>query len=487
MSMENLSRLAAPSRFGRVELLLALGGAAFAIAVGLAAGHPTAATLGPPVLVIALVGVVTALLQPFAAYLVVAGSTAFLVIYNLPGNRGLNFFDLLLPPLLVASVLGTARDRARAADHAVTDPARLEILAATRRLVVAVLVFYAICWLSLMGALHAGRVTTVVDGTLSLMRVLQAMLLFPLGLWWFRSERRIHHLFRGIIVSVVISAIVNVIAIAFFGVKRAGLAWFVNEPVDIIGGPNAIGTTMMFLGVLLLVRQTLEPRLRNVALFGLVLAMLVLSATRSGLLACTVVAALLLPRARWGWVFVGLLMVAVAIPLAPEQYWTRLAHTITLKRGTVETYTTLIRFYSWKVALSVFLAHPILGVGYLGFTNVSGDFGPLRLIGGPAENYLLETASGTGILGVVGFLVALVRLFQLGRVVRRHAPPGSLAAVMARHHVPLLIGYLVVSLTGDTFCGMENVGQLALWSAMLVRSGLMALENAPVIGSTRPI
>jgi O-antigen ligase len=126
----------------------------------------------------------------------------------------------------------------------------------------------------------------------------------------------------------------------------------------------------------------------------------------------------------------------------------------------------------------VFLHNPLLGVGYVAFSTVSGDYGELRLIGAPAENYLLETASGMGVPGVIALLVVLVRLFQLGAAVRREAPVGSLGHAIARYHTPLVIGLLVVSLTGDNFCSMVALGQLALWCAMLVRAGHLSLERA---------
>jgi hypothetical protein len=371
MRMGETARIDAPRRLNPAALFIALASGAFAIAVGVAAGHPTAATLGPPILVLGLAGFVMAFVRPFAAFLVVIASTIFLVVYNLPGNRGLNPIDLLLVPLLIASVLGGARDQAQAEDRAVTDPRRRELFAATRRLGVSVMVYYGIAWLSVAGALHAGRTNVVIDATFSLMRISQVLLFFPLGLWWFRSEARIHHAMRAVMVTVVILTIVNAFAIAFFDVKRAGLAWYVNETADIIGGPNAIGPTMLFLGVLLLVRQALMPRVVNLMLFAIALTLLVLSATRSGLLASMVVTAMLLPKARWGWVFVALLMVGLAIPLVPEQYWLRLTRTVTLQRGTFEAYTSLIRVYAWKTWRSpCSLPPPLLGVGYLGFRHV---------------------------------------------------------------------------------------------------------------------
>ena len=51
--------------------------------------------------------------------------------------------------------------------------------------------------------------------------------------------------------------------------------------------------------------------------------------------------------------------------------------------------------------------------------------------------------------------------------------------MLARFNTPLLIGLLVVNVTGDNFIGMVGLGQLALWSAMLVRAGHLALDARP--------
>jgi hypothetical protein len=69
-------------------------------------------------------------------------------------------------------------------------------------------------------------------------------------------------------------------------------------------------------------------------------------------------------------------------------------------------------------------------------------------------------------------------LFQLGREVGRVAPPGTLAFHMARFHSPLLIALLVANMTGDNFMGMVSLAQLALWTAVLVRSGHAAVAEA---------
>jgi O-antigen ligase len=279
------------------------------------------------------------------------------------------------------------------------------------------------------------------------------------------------------------------VALGTHAIERAGQTWIINQPDKPIDDPNAAPSAMLLLIVLLLVRQTMRHRLRNVFLIGVAGAMLVMTASRSGLLACLTFTMLVLPRARLRWVLLTALAVIAALPLIPEHYWTRLAKTLTLQRGTFEAYTSIIRFHAWKVALAMFRDHPWFGVGYVGISTLSAQYGELRMHFGTAENFYLETAAGMGIPGLIAFVFVLVRLFQMGRVVHRCAPSGTLARAMAQFHAPMIVALLVICITGNQFGGVAPTGQLALWLAMMVRASHLAIEAArpptgrPALGS----
>ena len=423
----------------RSALLVAFGGTV-ALVLGLALGHPSASTLMPAVALTWVVTVGLALVWPFPAFLVLAGSSIFLMVFDIPGDRGINLFDVLLPWLLAASVLGTARAEAREGDRAITDPGGLEVLRARKRLSRAVIVFYGVAALSIVAMVLVGRPPSAVTySTFGLLRAQQGLLLFPLGLWWLRSERRIHLTIGALIVTGVIVVVANTIALSMGLIGRAGLTWFVNQTEAVIGGPNEVAPAMLLLAVLLLVRHSLRHKALNLVGLAVTLAMLVASTSRSGLLATGTFVALVIPRARWHWVLIGALIVLATIPLIPHDYWTRMGRTLVLQRGTFEAYTSLIRVYGWKNAITVFLHNPVLGVGYVGYESASGDYGPLRLKGVPAEDYYLETASGMGIPGLIALAIVFVRLFRLGAAVRKHTPAGSLGHAMAHYHVPFLI------------------------------------------------
>lgn len=477
--MAEIARIRA--RGGPTLSLIAVAslGALIALTLGIAAGDPTAATLAPALLITGVTVMLVALARPFSAFLVLAASSMFMLDFALPEGRGLNAFDFLLPSLLIAGVVGTARGEALAADRSATDPRHRELHEATRSLSMSVMVFYAIAVISVAVMAFSGRTEPVANSLISLARAAQGVLLFPVGLWWLRSERRVHQTVQAMLAGGIVFAIVNCIAIAFFGVGRAGMAWYFNQPEWPIDGPNEAGTAMLFMIVFLLARQAYAHRTRNLVMIGLAVAMLVLTLSRSALLATVVFMLLVVRRAPWRWILFAALLVGVAIPFIPSHYWTRIAKTLTLEKGTFEAYTSLIRVYSWKVALDMFLDHPLIGVGYLGFSSLSGGYGALRLVLGPVENYFLEIAVSMGVPGVIALGVVIYQVFRIGAVVRRHAPAGGLAHAMARFHVPLILALMVVNLTGSHFVGMTGLGQLALWLVLLVRAGHFGIDAAP--------
>jgi hypothetical protein len=80
-----------------------------------------------------------------------------------------------------------------------------------------------------------------------------------------------------------------------------------------------------------------------------------------------------------------------------------------------------------------------------------------------------------GLVGLVAIAIVVMRLFRLGREIGRAAPEGTLASHMARIHGPLVFALLVANLTGDNFLGLVSLAQLALWCAVLVSAGHVAV------------
>jgi O-antigen ligase len=230
-------------------------------------------------------------------------------------------------------------------------------------------------------------------------------------------------------------------------------------------------------GVVLLIRHAMRPDWKNLALGALMLLLLGLTQSRSGILAWATFGLFTLRWVRPSRLFAGALAIAALLPMMPQSFWIRMVRTVAVERGTFEAYSFFLRVYGWRAAWRVFLDHPLTGIGYQGFRFVSHSYNELRLVLITVENYFYETLVGMGVLGLALLVVVIVRLFQLGREVGRAAPPGTLGHHMARFHAPLVLGLLIANMTGDNFMGLVGLAQLAVWTAVLVRSGHSAVTQ----------
>ena len=447
----------------------------FAVLVGLAAGDRA------PIWWIALgvaatcATVAVSFRWPFPSLLVLIGSTILLVVMRLIGLRSINLLDIFMPPLLIASVLGGARRAARTDLEA--GSAHEELLRAERGLTRWVVVFYAIATLSLVRLATLAGVGAALDSSLYLIRAFQGLLFYPLCIWWLRTPERVDHAWRAIVVAGIALAIVNLVGVAFWGVERAGMTFFLNNWDAPLSTPNEAGTASLIVGAVLLVRHAMRRSAKNLLLLALMLLLLGLTQSRSGILAWITFGLFTLRWLRPAWIASGVLTIASLLPLLPASFWSRMTRSIAMERGSFEAYSILVRIYGWRAAWNVVLDHPWLGVGYLGFRFVSPAYNHYGVFLITVENYYYEVLVSMGIVGLAALAVVIVKLYQLGRVVGRVASPGSLAHHMSRFHAPLVTGLLVANLTADNFMGMVGLAQLAVWSAVLVRSGHAALAE----------
>lgn len=457
----------------------ALPAGAFSIAVGLAVGDPASGMLLPVVLVlgIGVVGAIAA--RPFAGFLTLVFSLFLLVVVSSPEmHRSANAFDVVLVPLLAASFWGAARRVAAAEAAGASDPARLAIRNAARRFSNSAVLYLVLAAVSLGPMfLRLGFRPAVVSG-LSLSRAAMGALVFPLAIWWLRDERRIETTLRAVFVAVVALALANGLWAVLFGVPRAGMVWWVTATRDAIGSPNEAATGLLVAWALMRARYAVRPGKWLVVPMGLVLVMLPLTQSRSGLLAFAVFLLLTTRGLRWRWVLGALAAFLLSLAVVPVSFWERMGHSLALQRGSFELFSFLIRVYSYHVAWHVFLDHPVIGVGYLGLRFVSVKYNEFHLLGLGAENYFLETLVGLGIVGLGVLGVLLWRLLDVGRVVKRVAAPGTFGGELARLNTPLLVALLAANLTADGLAGLAGVGQLALWAALLVRAGQLGVPRA---------
>jgi O-antigen ligase len=230
----------------------------------------------------------------------------------------------------------------------------------------------------------------------------------------------------------------------------------------------------------LLIRHAMRPDWKNLVLGALMVVLLGLTQSRSGILAWATFGLFTLRWVRPSRLLTGALVIAALLPLMPQSFWIRMVRSVVVERGTFEAYSYFFRIFSWKTAWHVVQENPLMGVGYLGYRFVSHAHNQFGVVIGTVENYFYEVLVSMGIVGLVVLAVVIVKLFQVGHAVGRTAPPGTLAHRMARFHAPLVLGLLVANMTGDNFMGMVGLAQVAMWTAVLVRSG-----HAAVAADTR--
>lgn len=415
---------------------------------------------------------------PFWSLLVMMTQAILLVVVRLLELRSVNFIDLLMPPVLLATLYASTRlrERERLEPGVAHERLRLE----ARGLTHAVLWFSAAALLSLVQLTRLAGVKAALDSGLLLTRSYQGLLFYPMCAWWLRGGKRVESAWNALIIAGIALAAVNVIGVTFWDVKRAGMTLFLNNTDAPLSTPNEAGITTLFVAVVAMVRQSIRPNWKNVALVVLMLLVLGLTQSRSGILAWATFGLFTLRWVRPVQLLAGTLGVAAMLPIIPEALWIRLTRSIMLEPGSNEAISMFVRLFTWRVAWDVFRDFPWTGVGYIGFRFVSHRYNQFNMLLGTVENYYFEMLVSLGIFGFGLLVWVIVKLFRLGHEVRRIAPKDTLAHQMARFHTPLMLALLVANMTGDNLTGLTSLAQVSLWTAILVRSGHAAVsERAP--------
>src|SRR5262245_28739313 len=229
---------------------LALAGGMVALLMGLAAGLQTAETVVPAGLLVGGLVVAIAARWPFVGYATMAASMFLLIVVRIPGFR-VNPIDLMLPPVMLAILLGTVRQEAAAADRRETGPLHDALRSGRKRFTRAALLYFGLAAISIVFMVVGGRVTAAGRSMFTLLRGAQGLLLFPLGLLLLRGERRIERTIDAAMLATVLLLAVNAVALLFWGVERAGISWWVNNPEWPIADPNEAGAAMLVVIALL--------------------------------------------------------------------------------------------------------------------------------------------------------------------------------------------------------------------------------------------
>lgn len=198
----------------------------------------------------------------------------------------------------------------------------------------------------------------------------------------------------------------------------------------IFGNPNDLALNMVSIMPIAAVaalsrRYTVGWRLVAAAIVLLMIATVVFTKSRSGVLGLGVVllALLVLSRSIKPAVVVGALAASLMVaPLMPATFWNRMATILDSEEdarsftGSREARSTLLR-----EAWDTFLEHPITGVGAGQFENYNPPGREERWR--QAHNVLLQVAADLGIFGVLALSYLIYRGIHAGLVLRRRLGP----------------------------------------------------------------
>ena len=466
--------------------LVFLGGALFAVGLGVTVGAP-ADPLARAFVIVIGVGLLLWIVQrPEAVLGAILVQTIIFPTVPISLTRGLNPLDFLLAPALLGAWIWHRNALAG------EDPASAVVLR-RRGLVRWTIAFYGVAVLTLVLLAARGHAAQALDSTLLLLRALEGASVFFLVSRLARTPRDLRIVRNSLVIGVLIAVAVNLVAVFAFHVPRAGAVWVFGTPTEhntvywalgdaawAVTNPNELAGGVLLAWVVVLA-MPMKNRWLTLTSLAAGLWLIVATLSRSGVLGWIVflVAYGLAPRSRfrkWMWVLPVALVLVVIV--APQEYRLRMLRTLVQERGTFEVYTSVVRVFGWHAAIAMFLAHPILGVGYLGFRFVSADYNALGLALGQAESFYLETATGMGIVGLAVLTGWVVAFLKLAGAVRRQGPPGSPAHELGAIAPAFLLGLATQNLTGDNLVGLMAVSQLAAFTALLAQAGrIQALET----------
>ena len=207
----------------------------------------------------------------------------------------------------------------------------------------------------------------------------------------------------------------------------------------IFGNPNDLALTMVtFLPPAIVIalsrHDSIEKRLSAAGIAALMLATIVLTKSRGGMLGLVaelIVLVLMGGKVRRGFpaILVGVLL--LASPFAPSSFWSRMNSIVDEEQDAREfTGSREARRIVMQEGINVFLERPFTGVGAGQFQNYNppGRREPWR----ETHNALIQVASETGIFGLLAFSFLIVRCAMAAVATRRmlwRAARSSTAAV----------------------------------------------------------
>ena len=460
----------AGSGFSTWAPYLGLGLLGFLAALGL--GGTDLMPLLAPAFLALLVIQLLAVRSPRGAFLILIANAVFYPVLPVTTSRGVNPIDALIGPTLLGSWLWFAPKHPRVDVRAPAERERAGLVRAG-------LTYYGVAMLSLAVLALRGHPLQAGDSLLILSRSIEGAMYFVLATRLVRTSQDVRSVGYALLAGFLFSVIAN--ALCFvprwgFDVPRSGAVLILGAKGPYVANPNEEAAACLLLFVVALA-YPLGRWIRALALFAIA-ALLVTSLSRSGLLAGVVFVAVLGLQKKWRWLWLLPLFVAACFPFLPSEWVLRVTRTLVLERGSFEAYSSLVRFFTWEASFRTFLAHPILGVGYLGYRFVSYAYNPLGAILVTAESMYLETAAGMGVMGLAALAWVGIAGLRMASAIRRTSAPNGIAYRLASMTPAYLAGVAAGNLTGDNLMGMMAVAQLALFYGLLAQAGRVDRETA---------
>lgn len=183
------------------------------------------------------------------------------------------------------------------------------------------------------------------------------------------------------------------------------------------------------------------------------------------------VTALLVMRRRWLAALLPMALVLYVL-LAPEAFLVRIENTLSGKNP-----TSAARLITYQQTIDVLRDHPLLGVGWGSIrTALEHDYRLTRegTVAFTAENYFLERALATGLVGLILTIVLCVLFFRNGRS-RAPADP------VPWPRGALLAGGVAFYVQAQVIPAADVPSQYILWAllAMAERMRIAARESSP--------
>jgi O-antigen ligase len=233
----------------------------------------------------------------------------------------------------------------------------------------------------------------------------------------------------------------------------------------------------MALHVVVMANQIYRPRLLATVLIVGMVAVPLLTQTRSGLLLALFMFALiwwLMPGRSFKILLYGLGMVVVVVALvfSNKELWSRGDNTLSEivqyseQQQPVELTSATSRIELWRAAARMFVEHPLLGVGNHRFRSTLGEYqkqgkasSRLELYSHP-HNEILRFAAESGLPGLLSLALLYFVPLAIGLRAYRRAPSARNPALL-----------LIVFSTGFLIAGLVDV--ILAWSAVILFYGLV--------------